>query len=320
MELMPLQPYPSPRRCLSRARRAWPHRAVMALLAIPVVLVLAAPARAAISSLDNWEKTFRSELVVRATVLDGDDRLARMKVDEVLKGDYKGEQLKIVFRAANFARKTWEEKITFKTGQHLILFLDRFRKNGVLQAPDQFELFRGSNGREEIPSEGEDAYLLAIRKFIEIQGLESQLARWDASRALLSETNPFLVDAGFEQVLKFRLANATLVPVLLGHLDSETVAFRQKAVRCFGQVFESTSREAGDLPTEDHIRDLLLNKAMKDPVADVRVESIKALGAWQDHDLAASFRAIAAQDPSQAVRYEAERAIYELESSSANDR
>ena len=317
MESMPLQPSPPGPRTPACTRRSWPRGAALALVA---ALAAGAQARAAISSMDLWEKTFRSELVVRATVLDGDDRLARMKVDEVLKGSYAGEQLKIVFRAANFTRKTWEGKIVFQAGQHLVLFLDRYRKNGVLQADDHFELFRGSNGREEVPSEGEDAYLQAIRKFVTIQGESSQLARWDASRALLSETNPFLVEAGFEQVLKFRLANAGLVPVLLGHLDSETVAFRQKAVRCFAQVFESTSREAGDLPTEDHIRDLLLNKAMKDPSVDVRIESIKALGAWQDHDLAASFRAIAEQDPSQAVRYEAERAIYELQSSSPNER
>ena len=317
MESMPLQLSSFVARRQTRVRRAGVHRAALAFGAL---LAVGAPARAAISSMDLWEKSFRSELVVRATVLDGDDRLARMQVDEVLKGTYAGKELKIVFRAANFTRKTWEAKVVFQTGQHLILFLDRYRKNGVLQAEDHFELFRGSNGREEVPSEGEDAYLGAIRKFIEIQGMSSQLARWDASRALLSESNPFLVDAGFEQVLKFRLANATLVPVLLGHLDSETVAFRQKAVRCFGQVFESTSREAGDLPTEDHIRDLLLNKAMKDPSADVRIESIKALGAWQDHDLTASFRAIATNDPSQAVRYEAERAIYEMENSPANER
>jgi len=317
MELMPFQPWLSACRRLTRLGPASARRAAVAAA---LTLVVASPALAAISSLDLWEKSFRSELVVRATVLDGDDRLARMRVDEVLKGGYAGGELKIVFRAANFTRKTWETKIVFQAGQHLILFLDRFRKNGVLQAEDQFELFRGSNGREELPSEGEDAYLQAIRRFIAIQKVDSQLARWDASRALLSESNPFLVDAGFEQVLKFRLADPSLVPVLLGHLDSETVAFRQKAVRCFGQLFEATSSQAGDLPTQDHIRDLLLNKARKDPSDDVRVDSIKALGAWQDRDLAASFRAIAAQDPSQAVRYQAERAIYELESQSPNDR
>jgi len=317
MESMPFHPWLSAPRRLPRLARGWARRGAVAAA---VLLFAAALTPAAISSLNLWEKTFRSELVIRATVLDGDDRLARMRVDEVLKGGYTGDELKIVFRAANFSRKTWEEKIVFQAGQHLVLFLDRFRKNGVLQGADQFELFRGSNGREEVPSEGEDAYLQAIRRFVAIQGVDSQLARWDASRALLSETNPFLVEAGFEQVLKFRLADASLVPVLLGHLDSETVAFRQKAVRCFGQVFEATSPQAGDLPTEDHIRDLLLNKAMKDASEEVRVESIKALGAWRDRDLAASFRAIADQDPSQAVRYQAERAIYELESGSPNDR
>lgn len=317
MELMPSHPSPSRSRLPAHSRLAWARTAAAAAA---TVLLAILPARGAISSLDLWEKTFRSELVVRATVLDGDDRLARMRVDEVLKGDYSGDELKIVFRAANWSRKTWEGKIVFETGQHLVLFLDRHRKNGVLQAADQFELFRGSNGREEVPAEGEDAYLQAIKRFVAIQAVDSQLARWEASRALLSDTNPFLVEAGFEQVLKFRLADASLVPVLLGHLDSETVAFRQKAIRCFAQVFESTSLQAGDLPTEDHVRDLLLHKAMKDPSAEVRVESIKALGAWPDHDLAASFRAIADQDPSQAVRYQAERALYELESGSAHDR
>jgi len=317
MELMASQPRVAPsRRALSPR---WPSACALAA-AGAVLHLLPLPAVASITAIDLWEKTFRSELVVRTTVLDGDDRLARMRVDEVLKGAYAREELRIVFRAANFTRKTWEEKVSFATGQHLILFLDRYRKNGVLQAEDQFELFRGTNGREEVPSEGEDAYLQAIRRFVSIQGIDSQLARWEASRKMLSETNPFLVDAGFEQVLKFRLEDASLVPALLGHLDSETVAFRQKAVRCFAQLFEGTTLREGDLPTEDHVRDLLLNKAMKDPSPDVRVESIKALSVWKDPELVASLRAIAGQDPSQAVRYQAERVIYELENTGGDPR
>lgn len=296
-----------------RPRRPLLRAALRLALRLGAVLLPALPAHATVAPLGLWEKTFRAELVARVTVVDGDDRLARMRVNEVLKGRYDGEDLKVVFRAENFSRKPWEERIVFEKGKRLILFLERFRKNGELQEEDRFALFRGYQGKEEVPAEGEDAYLQAIRRFIEIQSLPSQLARWEASRALLSEPNPLLVEAGFEQVLKFRLADEALVPVLLGHLDSPTVPFRQQAVRCFAQILDESSSDTRTLETEDHIRDLLVHKAMSDSAEEVRVESIKALEVKGDGNLLAALREIASRDPSQAVRYQAERAIYELE-------
>ena len=252
-------------------------------------------------------------MVARVTVLDGDDRVARMIVEEVIKGEYDREVLKVVFRARNLSRGYWEEKIQFEEGSELILFLERFRKRGELQKPDQFQLIKGFQGKVDVPPEGQAAFLQAVRRFAEIQEMGSQLAIWEAARGLLNEENPFLVQAGFEQVLRFRLADEGLVPVVLDHLDGESVPFRTLAARTLGQVFEESRRTEEILDTEDHVRDLLLHTAMNDGSVTVRVQSIKALEAKWDAALVPSLRQIATEDPSQAVRYQAERAIYLLQ-------
>ena len=219
------------------------RRATHLIVGLPLLLGLldvVPRARGEISPLSLWEKTLRAALVVRVTVLDGDNRLAAMQVDEVLKGDYDAERLKVVFRATNLSRKYWEERIIFTAGERLILFLEPYVKDGVIKAKDQFALIRGFQGKEEVPPEGTDAYLDAIRRFSEVHSLDSQLAIWDAAQAMLAEKNPHLVNAGFQQVMKFRLVDQDLVPVLLEHLESPNVPFRTFAVQCLGQVFEAT--------------------------------------------------------------------------------
>jgi HEAT repeat protein len=68
---------------------------------------------------------------------------------------------------------------------------------------------------------------------------------------------------------------------------------------------------------EDHLRDLLVFSAMNDREVAVRVEAIRALEQGKDPNLVPTFRRIAQEDPSQAVRYQAERTIYEIEGTAA---
>jgi len=290
---------------MCRPGRVFGLALVCLLAAIPLLWGEVSPA-------SLWEKTYRAELVARVTVLDGDNRLAVMAVEEVIKGDYNREQLKIVFRARNLDRDRWEEKIVFEPGSHLILFLTPYLKDGMVQASDQFSLVRGFQGRTEVPPEGTDAFLGAIRRFARIQSLDSQLAIWDAARDLLKEDNPHLVEAGFQQVEKVRLADEELIPDFLRHLESPNVPFRASAARCLGQVFAASRDPEEVLETEDHVRDLLLHRAMNDDDSAVRVESIKALAARWDANLVPSFRQISQEDPSQDVRYEAEKSILQL--------
>jgi hypothetical protein len=273
----------------------------------------AGPAAAGIDAPSLWKKTFRATLVARVTVVDGDNRMARLAVNEVIKGEYQREMLKVVFRAVNLSRDLWDEKIEFPQDAHMIVFLRPFVKKGKINAADQFELVGGHHGLEDVPAEGNDAYLQAIRRFVEIQSLDSQLAIWKQASALLHEENPYLVQAGFEQVLKFRLADESMVPVLLERLEDDTVGFRSQAAECLGDVLEDARRDDKTLMGEDHLRDLLLFTAMNDSEVNVRVEAIRALEFGRDPNLVPTFRRIAQEDPSQAVRYQAERAIYEIQ-------
>ena len=59
----------------------------LGLLSLPV------PGFAAIDDPTLWTKTFRAELVVRVRVLDGDNRMASVQVEEVIKGAYEREAL-----------------------------------------------------------------------------------------------------------------------------------------------------------------------------------------------------------------------------------
>ena len=292
-------------------RRGWACAGALAVLVVASASV--PPARARIDTPTLWKKTFQAALVARVTVLDGDNRMAVMAVNEVIKGEYQREQLKVVFRAVNWSRDLWEDRIIFPEGARLVLFLQPFIKKGKVNALDQFELVGGYHGIEDVPPEGNEAYLQAIRRFVTIQSQPSQLAIWKQARSLLEEDNPYLVQAGFEQVLRFRLADEALVPVLLERMEDETVAFRTQSAQCLGDVLEDARRDDKTLLGEDHMRDLLLFTATNDADVHVRVEAIRALEAGRDINLVPTFRRIALEDPSQAVRYQAERAIHEIQ-------
>lgn len=288
----------------------------MGAASLAVALVMWAFAPSAVATLDApslWKKTYQASLVVRVTVLDGDNRMAVLEVNEVIKGQYDREQLKVVFRAVNWSRDLWEDRIVFPESAPLVLFLRPFIKKGKVNARDQFELVGGYHGIENVPPEGNEAYLQAIRRFVTIQSLQSQLAIWEQARALLKEDNPYLVQAGFDQVLRFRLANEALVPVLLEHMDDPSVGFRTQSVQCLGDVLKDARRDDKVLMGEDHLRDLLLFTATNDTSVSVRVEAIRALEAGGDIKLVPTFRRIAREDPSQAVRYQAERTLFEIQ-------
>lgn len=306
---------------MSHILREHPCRGRVCAGALVAILVASTWVPSALARIDVptlWKKTFQASLVARVTVLDGDNRMAVLAVNEVIKGQYHREQLKVVFRAVNWSRDLWEDRIVFPEGARLVLFLQPFIKKGKVNAPDQFELVGGYHGIEAVPPEGNDAYLQAIRRFVTIQSQPSQLAIWGQARALLKEDNPYLVQAGFDQVLRFRLADEALVPVLLERMEDETVAFRTQSAQCLGDVLEDARRDDKTLMGEDHMRDLLLFTATNDADVHVRVEAIRALEAGRDINLVPTFRRIAQEDPSQEVRYQAERTIYEIQGGAAS--
>ncbi len=231
----------------------------------------------------------------------------------MFKGSWSAPTLQVAFRSDNVNRAPGTSKIVFEPGADAILVLEpeldsRERPIGG----DRFQLTGGIRGKIELPPEGAEALLAAARRLSAIQRLTNQEEVWEAQKGLLSETNPWLVRVGFEEVLKFRLGDEALVMPLLAHLDGPRPEFRREAARVIGQMFERQQRTGSALPSSDLLVRETLARARGDEAAEVRVEAVHALRLLERPELAATFREIAAKDPSQLVRYEAQVALKDL--------
>jgi hypothetical protein len=277
----------------------------------------AAPAAGIEPTLNLFQRTARAELVVHVKVREGALKYAVVEVIEALKGEPPAPRLRIAFRDYNFSRRSGTEPIVFPDGQEEILFLVPYA--GARRKPknrDLYELFRGPEGRITVPPEGSGAVLDTIRRLAEIVRLDpaSQVA---ALRTLLAFDNPDLVGTALDEMLRLRALTAPLFPRLTILARSPSPALRAGALRAIARLFAGT-RDAdgpGHTAPEEAGGALAaaLERARNDPEEEVRVVAVAAVAAWPLRaQVEGELRAIADQDPAQAVRYEAEKALFRL--------
>ncbi|NIP92182.1 MAG: hypothetical protein GWO24_01400, partial [Akkermansiaceae bacterium] len=193
------------------------------------------------------------------------------------------------FRSDNLNRENYRDVIRFEDGQESILLLEPVTDSlGMVKSPDRFRLVGRFHGKIDLPREGAEATIEAVRRLSDIQELADIHQIWDAHRQLILETNPLLVEAGFAQILKFRLGNAEMVPLILDFLDSRDDGFRRSALAVQAQIFERSQRRDEPLGNEDHVVARLLTVAVEDPTASVRVAAVKALKAYGRPDIVAA--------------------------------
>ncbi len=260
-----------------------------------------------------YERLAYTDLVVHVRTVDGTLRLAECQVLEVLKGSYEDEKLFIAFRADNTQREHYRDRITFMDDEESILLLAPVLDSlGHPRAANRFRLVGKLAGKIDLPREGAQATIDAVRHLSTIQNLTDIHQLWAAYRLLIMETNPILVETGFSQILKFRLGNPEMVPVLLDFLDSRDDGFRRSALQVQTQIFHKSRRNQAPLGNEDHVVARLLTVAMEDPAPAVRVGAVQALNAYGRPDVLAALQQVARDDPSQFVRYEATVSVYRL--------
>ena len=266
--------------------------------------------KAAGSSL--YERIAAGPLVVRARCrLVG--KRASIDVVEVFKGACSGATLQVSFRSDNYNRAPGSPRVEFQQGQESVLVLERERDDrDRLRAEDRWSLVGGWRGKIDVPLEGAPALLEATHRLAAIQALKDQQDVWSAQKDLIRERNPILVASGFDEVLKFRLGDETLVAPLLGHLDGPRPEFRLQAVRVLGQMFDRARRTGKELPSADLLTNETLARASGDESADVRAEAVRALRGLRRKELIDPLSRIASNDPSQMVRYEAQLGVLEL--------
>src|SRR5262245_57812230 len=89
------------------------------------------PTFADLRQLTLYERIGRAPVVVLGEIADGENRLASVTTLNLIKctiPERPGAAFRIAFRLDSFLRKPWEDKIEFKTGEQVLLFLRKFTK------------------------------------------------------------------------------------------------------------------------------------------------------------------------------------------------
>jgi len=278
-------------------------------------------AEAEMPPLNLFQRAARASLVVHVRVHEGALRFALVDVLEVLKGSAPAERLRIAFRDFNFSRPRGTDPITFPNGEEEILFLTPYSQVPRSQKKkekysDVFELLLGAQGRITVPAEGAGAIFDAVRRLVQVAA-QDPASQVEGLQGLLDSENPVLPEAGLEEMARLRAATPVLYPRLIRLLRNPSPRLRIRSLTLVQQIFSSrpplprsgSAEEALDEAGESLAA--VLERARNDPDAAVRVQAVQALAAWPEHaDVEADLRAIASQDASQEVRFEAERALF----------
>lgn len=296
-------------------------RALLGPLLLASLLVPAAPpTRGETTPLTLYQRCGRSPWVILGEVTDHDNRFAEIRVVEVLKGEYEGRSLRVIHRLENFLRESWEDRIEFNPGAPVILFLKRYDPEETdgqkvpekLQAEDMFASSFGPMGVFDLPAEGQEAYLEAVRTFTRVATKEDPVAKEDALLGFLKSGNPHILQAGLEQVRDRRLAFDEHVPVLMELVDNDRQPIRLNALQVLGQVAEDLRVSRRTLPDQQSLVSRLKGKVLSDESDTYRSEALRVLVLLGGERERPFLERISKEDPSQLVRYQASRALLEL--------
>jgi hypothetical protein len=266
--------------------------------------------------LNLFQRTARATLVVHVRVRAGALKYAQVDVIRALKGEPPARSLRIAFRDYNLHRPQGGEPLVFPDGEEEILFLvpygpvprsQRKRAKNV----DLFELMLGPQGRITVPAEGSAAFVDAIGRLAGIASLDPA-SQVESLRNLLDDPNPDLIESALDEILRLRAATPALYPRLGRLIRNPSPSLRARSLRLVTLLFGGTGSALEEDPLDLARETLALvrERARNDPDEPVRVQAVLALAAWRDrHEVAGDLQAIARQDRSQLVRFEAERAL-----------
>ena len=265
--------------------------------------------------LNLFQLIARSDLVALVAVRNGSLKYAMVDLVEALKGKAPAPRLRIAFRDFNFTRSRQDEVIVFPNGQEEILFLVPYRtprrKKDIEKFKDLFTLYQGRQGRITLPAEGSGIVLEAIRGLSRISELDAA-RQIEALKGLLDASNPFLLEASLSEIERLRAADIPILEKLVSFLASPSPALKTRSLRVIGQVFGSGRANADEALDEARAAlAAVLERARNDSDESVRVQAVAAVAAWpKRRDVEGDLRAIAGTDQAQAVRYEAEKALF----------
>ncbi len=269
---------------------------------------------AEIQKLSLFEKTARAPIVLRAVVTDGENQKAEIRTLEMVSCtivECPGENFRIAFRVDSFLRKPWEDKIEFRTGEEVMLFLRKFTKrDGDDESPaDLYTLMWGSEGKFVLPPEGAQAFIAAVRTFQTIAAQEDPARQEAAFIEGIRGKNPYVIEGSFQELFEQFMGGLALVPDLTAYFEHQRADFRILAMRLLARILDDARVGGTEIPLEAELADRLRGRAALDPAEDFRVEAVRALAALGGVESKSLLERLAKEDPSQLVRYEAARRL-----------
>lgn len=263
-------------------------------------------------SFNLYEWAAVAHVIVVGTSLGDNGRYHEITVEQTLRGrdDWAGQRFRINLRDANRDRDRDQHKYSLKLtrGESYLMLLEprEVKKNSALPA---FDLVRGVDGVRELPAEGREALLGAVKQFVEVQDLDDDRLVWHRLGMMLEDTHPILVQTALDQFLKFRRADVEHVESLRPLLDHPSHQLRERTARLIGQILVRAPDD--DIPDADLLRNELVARARRDGNVNVRMAATEALGRFEDDLILEILEEIAERDPDQNVRYTAEKMVYE---------
>lgn len=274
---------------------------------VPLLWIGAALLTGAYANSNPYEMTSRAQVVVSVRVLAGSLKRAKVVVEKVFKGPVEsGDLIHISFRDFNLDLDK-ENRIEFEDGESYLLFLDpETNLRGEAKRKDRFVLFRGSHGKISLPREGAGVYLEAMETLAQLSRLKDHRELYSRLQGLIRETNPLLLDTGLGEIARLHLMEARMVPEVLPLLRDASPAHRAGALGLLAQLFASPEERDQAAGLEERVVGVIQVLGRNDPSEEVRVAAVRALGVWGEEGIEETLKEIAAQDPAQAVRYEAQ--------------
>jgi hypothetical protein len=270
--------------------------------------------------IDLFQMIARADLVLHVRVTEGSLKYAKVDVLRALKGEPPGPKLRVSFRDHNWQRPPGQEEIVFFDGQEEILFLVRNpRQKKKEKYRDLFDLYRGARGRITPPAEGSGIVIEALDKLVSLTRADP-LTQIDGLLDLLRTRNLFLLEAALDEIIRLRAATPAAYSDLVALLGQPSPRIRARALRSIEQIFASGQIEEVALGIGPELArstlGAVIERARNDEEPEIRVRAVAAMAAWpHKSEIESGLAAIAVNDPSQMVRYEAERSLYYLGSS-----
>ncbi len=258
-------------------------------------------------NLHEWSAV--APIVIAGDVIGDAGKFVEIRVAESVRGDLvSGDIIRVDVRRSNRNRNREVDVAPLRLdigASYLVLLSPRRpRRDGTVN----YDLVRGIRGARELPDEGAEAVLTALRRFVRVQDQNDDRVVWQEMERFLEDTNPVVIEVTLSQFLKFRRGDDRVLLSVRPLLSHPSEIARERAARLIAQILED---EPVALEERVAMQGELASRARRDPSVAVRVAATVALDRLDSESAKTVIREIAESDPSQSVRYTAEKLMSE---------